>query len=239
MTDLDDYLLWTRTDCLDNPSCGQDDDGDGDETMSETMLRFVFVDIETGGLSPERDAVTQIGAVAFTIDGDSNYHFEDRFSAVVEPSPRVAVCMKALEVQGVRSWQEFAKRQEEAVSEHDAYTAFMDFLGENLPCGHDDGYHPRIWAHNAEFDYAFLRNLALRVPGTAGVFPYRPSWNCTKYMYRSCVAIGLMPDKGSTSLDTLCAEFGIERPETHDALADARAGAQCLAKMMCLLRNRE
>ena len=202
------------------------------------MIRAVYVDLETGGLNPDKDAVTEIGAVAFDMDDMGAFSLIDTFHAYVIPDPRMSLSLKALNIQGVDSWQAFTERQEEAVTEKDALTAFMDFLTDNLGSGVEDGWHPRIWAHNAEFDYAFLRNLASRVPGTAGIFPYRPEWNCTKYLYRVAVWSKRLPDQGSTSLDALCKQFSVERPAAHDAKADAIAGAKCLTGLWKALQGR-
>lgn len=203
-------------------------------------MQGFFVDVETGGLSPERDALLSIGAVRFDLTKPEVV--TDAFSVHVAPSPRVSVCLEALRVQGL-NWRKFAAwttpdDDDDILAEADAFNALTTFFGKHTsPDCPPSVWHRQTWAHNADFDYRFVAALADRVPGTAGMFPRRPRWNCTKNLYGVCVAAGLLADTGSVSLDSLCQAFGVDRPQAHDALLDATAGAKCLAGMWRLLRG--
>jgi len=70
-----------------------------------------------------------------------------------------------------------------------------------------------IVAHNASFD-ARMIGVIMKV---------KPKWRCS---YRQ-FPWGSMADK---KLDTVCKEFGVERPATHGAMNDAEALLACLLK---------
>jgi len=105
-------------------------------------------DIETTGLSPERDAITEIGAVIFR-DGRE----VDRFQTFVDPGRHIPASISQLtgitdeDVRG-------------AASQKDAVRAFLDFVGDRP-----------LAAHNASFDVGFIYEACLRY----GI-PYTPKY---------------------------------------------------------------
>ena len=70
-------------------------------------------------------------------------------------------------------------------------------------------------AHNAAFDARMIGKAAPKI--------INAEWRCS---YRQWA----WPPLGNSKLDTVCAHFGIERPNTHDAMSDAEALLQALMR---------
>ena len=100
---------------------------------------FVAFDIETTGLSPNNDRITEIGAVRFSA-GKPQEHFQT-FVDPHRPIPREIVELTGITDRDVQG----------APEEETALARFMDFVGD---C-------PLV-AHNAEFDMGFMTACARR-----------------------------------------------------------------------------
>ncbi|HUN94156.1 MAG TPA: exonuclease domain-containing protein [Burkholderiaceae bacterium] len=155
--------------------------------------RIRFVDLETTGADPSRERITEVGIVAVDIDGDSVRVTE--WSSLVNPGRPIPATIRGLT--GI---------DESMVRDAPPFAAIADDVLERLRDG-------LFVAHNAHFDYGFLRaeferaGLALRVPML-----------CTVRLSRL-----LFPDRGSHSLDAIIERFGIDGEPRHRALGDARA----------------
>ena len=101
---------------------------------------FVAFDIETTGLSDERDRITEIGAVIFR-DGA----VAEVFQTFVNPGMPIPPNIQRLT--GITDRDVF-----DAPSESDAVNAFLDFVGDRPLC-----------AHNADFDIGFITAAAQRM----------------------------------------------------------------------------
>lgn len=106
-------------------------DGKQDEPFSGT---FVCFDIETTGLSPLRDKITEIGAVRVV-----NGEITDTFSTFADPG--MPIPAKITQLTGITD--EMVKG---APSQSDAVSAFLAFAGDSV-----------LVAHNAPFDTSFIR----------------------------------------------------------------------------------
>jgi DNA polymerase-3 subunit epsilon len=154
--------------------------------------RTCFVDVETTGTDPARDRITEVAVV--TVDRDAGALRTAEWSSLVNPGvaiPSGISWLTGISDSMVRSAPPFAQLAERL------YDAFEDAI---------------FVAHNARFDFGFLRTEFAR----AGI-----AWTartlCTVRLSRR-----LYPDRGSHSLDAIAARFGLDDAERHRALGDAR-----------------
>ena len=160
---------------------------------------IAFVDLETTGTTPAGDRITEIGIVRVA-DGE----FVDEWSTLVNPGcsiPEEIRVLTGITNEMVRDAPTFAEVKRE--------------VRERLE-GH------LFVAHNARFDYGFLKHEFRRVE-----IPYTADVLCTVRLSRR-----LYPEAVGHSLDAVILRHGLQdavAPETsartgrHSALGDARA----------------
>lgn len=148
-----------------------------------------FVDVETTGGQPGWHRVTEIGVVTAR-DG----RFEEEWSTLVNPGVRIPPSIEALT--GISN---------EMVREAPPFAAIARELHERLA--------GRLFvAHNARFDYGFIRT-EMRRAGLA----YSAQLACTVKLSRR-----LYPELPRHNLDAVMAHHGIDCAARHRALPDAR-----------------
>jgi DNA polymerase-3 subunit epsilon len=169
-----------------------------------TDRRWVFVDVETTGSSPARDRVTEVGIVTVDTDGDAQRVSE--WSSLVNPGVPIPAEIQWLT--GISN---------EMVREAPSFAGLAETLYDRLA-------DAVFVAHNARFDYGFLKAEF----GRAG-YDWRAATLCTVRLSRH-----LYPDRGPHSLDAIIERFGLDGGERHRALGDARV----LWRLMQRLRQR-
>src|SRR5258706_11294045 len=153
---------------------------------------IAFVDLETTGTTPTGDRVTEIGIVR-VVDGD----LAEEWSTLVNPE-----CPIPEEIQSLTGISNAMVRDKPTFSE------VRREVAERL-----DGH--LFVAHNARFDYGFLKNEFRRVeiPFTADVL-------CTVRLSRR-----LLPEALGHSLDAIIARHRLEDAFQGDAQVSNSAGA--------------
>ncbi len=153
------------------------------------LTDLTFIDIETTGLSPIRDRIIEIGVLRM-----KNGRITKRYETLVNPDCNLPPEITMLT--GIT-----AKQLENAP----VFSRIADDLEELL--------HDSIFvAHNARFDYSFIRSEFARLEKT-----FRSQTLCTAKLSRR-----LFPRFHRHSLDSIIDRFGIACDLRHRAFSDAK-----------------
>jgi len=152
------------------------------------MQALAFVDLETTGASAATDRITEIGIVLVDADGVREWN------QLLHPQMRIPLFIEQLT--GISN---------EMVAEAPTFAQVACEVAELL--------EGRLFiAHNARFDYGFLKNEFKRVGLT-----FRPSVLCTVKLSRA-----LYPQHRHHNLDSLIERYRLKAKDRHRALADAQ-----------------
>jgi DNA polymerase-3 subunit epsilon len=156
--------------------------------VSRQFPRLAFVDLETTGGAATEDRVTEIGIVQVDEDGVREW------SSLVNPQVRIPPFIQSLT--GIT---------DDMVSDAPTFAELADEVSDML----DD----RVFiAHNARFDYGFLKNEFRRTG-----HDFRPAVLCTVRLSRK-----LFPGFSRHNLDALAERHRLEVSQRHRALGDAQ-----------------
>ncbi len=149
--------------------------------------RLAFLDLETTGANPTRDRITEIGIVL--VDGDQ----VETWSTLVNPGRPIPEFIQKLTGIG-----------NAMVADAPAFADVAAELVRRL--------EGRLFiAHNARFDYGFIKNEFLRLGQR-----FRADVLCTVRLSRR-----LFPQYPRHNLDSLIERHALVHPDRHRALADA------------------
>ncbi|MBK6741916.1 MAG: 3'-5' exoribonuclease [Hydrogenophilales bacterium] len=151
--------------------------------------RLAFVDLETTGANPMQDLITEVGIVTVT-DGEVS-----TWNTLVNPGCRIPVFIQRLT--GI---------SDAMVADAPTFDALADTIQARL-----HGY--TFIAHNARFDYGFLKNEFKRLGRR-----FQADVVCTVKLSRK-----LYPEHYKHNLDSLIERHGLSVGDRHRALADAEA----------------
>lgn len=161
---------------------------------------YLFVDLETGGLTPDRHSILQVAAVLT----DQNLCVQSYFMSYVKPHPSLVVSAEALSINQLK-----LEELEMAPDENLVAQALSNFAC--LTSG-----KPRFAGYNCKFDLQFLDELWKRQ--SVDVPPYKVPWLDVLDVAR------IKPDfdaqLANFKLATLAEHLGIDNRSVHDALAD-------------------
>ncbi|WP_061956955.1 3'-5' exonuclease family protein [Cupriavidus pauculus] len=148
---------------------------------------IVFVDLETTGPDANRDRITEIGVV------EVGPHGIEEWDTLIDPQTAIPPF-----IQGMTGITDAMVRGQPT------FASIAELLAERL--------QGRLFvAHNARFDYSFLKNEFRRADIT-----FRADVLCTLRLSRS-----LFPSVERHGLDALIARFNLTPKGRHRALADA------------------
>lgn len=163
---------------------------------------IVIFDLETTGLSSEKDAIIEIGAIKI-IDGVLQEKLS--FETLVRPTNTMGQTIKihpaSYRVHGITD-----EMVQNAPTIDEVFPKFLSFV-DTLP----------VAAHNISFDGRFMRSNAARLG-----LHWQPSEWCTVQLSKK-----VFPRERTHNLDALIARLGISFVgNRHRSLADVQATAQ-------------
>lgn len=150
--------------------------------------KLVFIDLETTGANPVVDRITEIGLIEVDAEGKASH-----WSSLINPQTSIPAFIQGLT--GITN---------NMVEHAPLFTDVAEELFERLQGA-------IFIAHNARFDYGFLRNEF----STAG-YQLRSEVLCTVKLSRT-----LFPEERKHNLDALIARHSLLADGRHRALADA------------------
>lgn len=174
-------------------------------------MKVLSIDVETSGLIPAYDFITQIGAVVME-DGEV---VSEPFYTRVQPDwEKFKISVKAAEVQvggmeGFVDWIAELKAAPVMLEVAKSFSAWTESVGAiSLP----------NIAYKADFDWPFLENKLFSYKSVFKTPSLSPMWICVLNMARTHFK-GTLPNN---ALDSVVAAFGIDIERSgHDALQDA------------------
>lgn len=167
---------------------------------------YTVVDIETTGLSPYRHKITEIAAVR--IDEDCN--IIDEFQTLINPECKIPSFITRLT--GIT---DDMVKDEPVI--YEIMPKFLDFVGEDI-----------FLAHNASFDYKFLKTNAESIGKSL-----QNQTLCTRKL-----ANRLLYDKlASKKLGCICDFYGITNDQAHRAMGDVKATVEVFKNFKAALKE--
>lgn len=183
------------------------------QVSSAPHAEYVVFDLETTGLSPDKDAVVEIGALKIR-GGQVCEH--ERFESLVRPQRPDGSVMpipwRAAQVHGIS----------------DAVVARAPTMAEVLPQFLDFVGGAAVVAHNISFDGGFMRAAARR----HGLL-WRPAAElCTVQLSRRA-----FPRERAHNLDVLATRLNLEfeRGGRHRSFGDVQVTAQAFVRLTAML----
>ncbi len=152
------------------------------------MQPLAFVDLETTGCTAPLDRITEIGIVEVDDDGVREW------STLINPETSIPASIQSMT--GITN-----EMVQDAPTFEDVAKQTMERLKGKL-----------FIAHNARFDYGFLKNSFRRVG-----YEFKPTVLCTVRLSRA-----LFPEHRHHNLDALIERHGLVANGRHRALADAQ-----------------
>lgn len=169
---------------------------------AKTALRsvpLVIFDFETTGLDASSDRIVEVGALKI-LAGQQIGEFH---SMVL---PEIPLSTQAARITGItQDMLVGAPRLSEVMP------TFLKFIEGAI-----------LVAHNADFDWAFLHNGALRLG-------YQLAWPCFCTLK---IARVLLPQLESRNLDSLAKHYGLEFEARHRSVGDCRVTWGVLARLL-------
>lgn len=181
------------------------------DSSAHAMLqkRFIAFDVETTGLNPSTDRIIELGAVIF-----ENGKPIKTFSSLVNPGisiPSAATAVNHITNAMIKS----------APNEGELYPDFIDFLGDAI------SGDTLMCAHNASFDFGFLKNTLSRLGFDADF----------KYVDTLALSRKYIPGLANYKQCTVEAHFGLNNSSAHRAANDAEMCGQILHRILDVLQE--
>lgn len=159
---------------------------------------YLFIDLETGGLSPDKSAIVQIAVIAT----DNNFLVKDTWSSLIKPLPGQELGDRSIEVHGLTA--------ERLKNERDETEVIPEFIAwcEQYP-------NHRFAGQNCPFDDGFIRKCCKRLKikwEKVCLFPAYDTLTIARRKLQDAVP--------NHQLSTLAGHFGFSADSAHDAMCD-------------------
>jgi len=177
--------------------------GDHDGELSDQT--YVVFDLETTGLNPVSDEIIEFGAVKL-----KGTEIIDSFSSLVKPKRKIT--SETFEITGISN-----EMLAEAPGLEEVLTSFLKFSEGCI-----------LVAHNATFDYRFVRSAVKELFGKEWESPYIDTLALSKSLLKS----------RSYSLDNVVKHLKLGNFNHHRAAEDARVTAEVFRKFMSMVDKR-
>ncbi|ACR79599.1 MULTISPECIES: PolC-type DNA polymerase III [Kosmotoga] len=166
---------------------------------------YVVFDLETTGLDPSADEIIEIGAVKL-----KGTEVIGEFSSFVKPERNLSE--KVTRITGISD-----RELEDAPSLSEVLPKFLEFCKDSV-----------LVAHNATFDYRFVRNAVKQLYNEDWKLPYIDTLALSKSLLKS----------KSYSLDNVVKRLKLGDFEHHRASEDARITAEVFKKLLSMAKKR-
>ena len=188
-------------------------------------MKILTIDLETGGKTPGVHGITEIGACIAALTGlssNAELNVVAAKSWLVSPIEGMQYESEALAVQGMTLDVLRVKGV--------PLTSAINSLRQLVKSTFGDHWQAVPWAHNADFDHAFLMDAVQR---TNTMKPFGHTMLCSREFMMGLRYAGL-PQSSSASLDCVMDVLGVKLPEAerHTGVGDAKALAVSVAKML-------
>jgi ribonuclease T len=181
----------------------------------------VVVDVETGGVNPQTDALLEIAAVMINLDESGVLSRGETIACHVAPFEGCIINPKALEINHIDPYHPFRLAKPEAAALDSIFTPIMATLKQHH-C-----HRAVLVGHNSWFDLAFIKAAIARTG-----LKNHPFHNFTSLDTATLSALVY----GETVLSKALAKAGFEfnPEEAHSAIYDAEKTAE----LFCTIFNR-
>lgn len=182
---------------------------------------FCVMDLETGGLSPNKCAVTEIAIIVL----DNNFNVVKKYGQIVAPYGEYEHQAKAMEITGLT--------MDVLMKEGKGYMTVYKEVEDILKSAKNGKRKPVIVGHNIAFDLSFLREF-FRFCGGDFDSLVEPVYIDTMWMMRLNHGHEDLPNH---KLSTCCEILGVTLTDAHRALQDTMATADLFRSLVMESRN--
>jgi DNA polymerase-3 subunit epsilon len=187
-------------------------------SQSLKSLRFVVFDMETTGLSPNRDRVVSVAAFRVV---EGRIRLRDVFSSLANPGRSIPNA--AIKIHGI-----LPSMVTDAPLASEVFTKFLSYLGTDILVGYHVGFDLHFLNQFMKQRHGFLlQNLVLDA-----------QLMCRKFVFPSHLRSYTVRYKGDPDLDAVAGHFGVDIFDRHSALGDALATAMILQRVLALLEKK-
>lgn len=192
-----------------------------------TLLdKVLWLDVETTGLEPSKNAVIQIGAVY-----EEKGQIVDSFSSYVKPHVGAMISKQALEVNNITP-----EMMKDFPCATQVCAEFISFLKKH--CIPDYAKSKLLIAgYNINFDIGFMHSF-FKINSTDSYSRYFTRFGIdvgSKLL--ECIATDAISRPESFSLESVCKHVGLSEYHAHEAVSDAIATRQLYHKLIELYNN--